>query len=112
MSPPKKANAKQPVSLRFTPDISGLIDQAATKRGMTRQEWFDRLVERGLQGEGLLPKPDRSESVGAARAERRQQHDPEVCGLGPGHIGLCNKAKAMRLTRTDVTPILKAGKKP
>jgi hypothetical protein len=54
---PKRDDAKKPISLRFTPTVIELIGQAAGRRGWTRQKWMDRLVERGLQGEGLLERP-------------------------------------------------------
>lgn len=59
MSRPRRADSKQPISFRFRPKIIDLIDQAAKRRGWTRQQWMDRLIERGLQGEGLLDRqPD------------------------------------------------------
>ncbi len=61
--------AKKVVSLRFSPEHLELVDQAAKARGWTRQAWMDRLVLRGLQGEGLLPVAPKSEPARSGEIE-------------------------------------------
>lgn len=51
---------KAVISIRVTAERLALVDQAATARGAKRTAWLDRLVERGLQGAGLLPLDDKS----------------------------------------------------
>lgn len=76
------------MSLRFSGEHLDLIDQHRTTRGWSRQEWFDRLVVRGLQGAGLL----------SAEATAPPEGLPRV---GPSPA-------STTLVRGEVEPILKA----
>jgi hypothetical protein len=50
--------AKVAAGFKLDPPRLALVDEAAKRRGWSRQAWLERLVDRGLQGEGLLERDE------------------------------------------------------
>ena len=43
------------MTTRVTPQIKNVVDQQASREGLTSSEWLRNLVIRELKGENLLP---------------------------------------------------------
>jgi hypothetical protein len=79
------------VSLRFTPEHLALIDEDRNRpgRGWTRQEWFDRLTVRYLQGAGLLT------AAATAPPEGLPRVGPPTAGHGVAVTGAAREVEPM-----------------